>query len=86
MSTVDYLQGVRHGTFTAHLLGAPGMVNEVKQNALAIYEASRHVDVTAGEAAVMSDMAAQLEAAARNLRNAGANAPRAPLMRLVAAE
>lgn len=86
MSTVDYLQGVRHGTFTAHLLGAPGAVNEVALTALAIYEASRHVDVTAGEARTMANMAAQLEAAARNLRNAGANSPRAPLMRLVAAE
>lgn len=86
MSTVIYLQGVRHGEFNALMRSVHQPVNAAKAAVLEVYGAAQHVDVTAEEALSMTNLASELEAAARNLRNAASTAPRRPAMHLMAAE
>jgi hypothetical protein len=84
MSTTNFLQGNRAGAFTASLKAVYLPVQCAKHAALDLYGAARHVELSAQEAHLMVNMAAELEAAATNLRNAAGGYK--PALRLVAAE
>lgn len=84
MSMSEFIAGNRAGALTASLKAACFPVQCAKHAALDLYGAARHVELSAQEAHLMEGMAAELEAAALNLRNAAGAFK--PALRLVAAE